>query len=139
MIKWVPIMAPVGKRRPGGKVVPFMAPERSWMVKSVSGRGENTSSSRLTSVNCKISVSERTDERWKCQLRCSCCKDIHLLDDLPLVSRSMEDEQVVREVGCGEKEARKNRNCISQSSRLLVIANTHNALAQHSVCCVDVV
>ena len=51
MIKFVPRMAPVGKRRPGGKLAPFIAYDRSWIVKSVSGRGEKTSSSRLTSVN----------------------------------------------------------------------------------------
>lgn len=52
MIKCVPSIAPEGNRRPGGKEVPVMAAERSVMVKSVSGRGEKTSNSRLTSVNC---------------------------------------------------------------------------------------
>src|SRR5258708_1097127 len=45
-----PRIAPVGKRRPGGRAAPDMELERSVMVKSF-GRGPITSSSRLTSVN----------------------------------------------------------------------------------------
>ena len=42
----------MGNRRPGGKADPVMAGERSRREKLPFGRGEKTSSSRLTSVNC---------------------------------------------------------------------------------------
>jgi len=51
-MKCVPSIAPVGKRRPGGKDVPVIDRDRSLMVKSDPEVGENTSSSRCTFVNC---------------------------------------------------------------------------------------
>ena len=51
MIKWVPRTAPEGNRSPGGNEVPVMSAERSVILKSALGSGENTSNSRLTSVN----------------------------------------------------------------------------------------
>lgn len=52
-MKCVPSIAPVGKRRPGGKELPVIDCERSLMIKSEAEVGEKTSSSRCTFVNCK--------------------------------------------------------------------------------------
>ena len=57
-MKWVPSIAPVGKRRPGGKEVPVMDCERSLMVKSDPEVGEKTSSSRCTFVNWRGLVND---------------------------------------------------------------------------------
>jgi hypothetical protein len=61
----------VGKRRPGGKVLPAMAEDLSWMAKPVSGNGEKTSSSRLTSVNCWCSVGQLEIE-YKMKIGINC-------------------------------------------------------------------
>ena len=63
-MKCVPSIAPDRKQRPGGNEVPAMAEERSFIVKSVSGSGEKTSNSRLTSVNC-AKCCEITDQVHK--------------------------------------------------------------------------
>ena len=69
-MKWVPSMAPVGKRRPGGKELPVIDWERSLTIKSDPEMGERTSSSRCTFVNCSAvevvsSCFVTTAEGWK--------------------------------------------------------------------------
>ena len=76
-MKWVPSIAPVGKRRPGGKEVPVIDWERSLMEKSDAEVGEKTSSSRCTFVNC-VGEGEAVNDcfdgagGWMENLRCSC-------------------------------------------------------------------
>lgn len=75
MMKCVPKMAPEGNRSPGGNDVPVISEERSVIVKSVSGNGEKTSNSRLTSVNFVTDVIRLNEAVTTVDnLRYSCCK-----------------------------------------------------------------